>query len=83
MKKKKKLYNEPYIKHGTWGMELTKMTDDIKLAEMAYEAYRNHTGGISLISKQPIPIWEELREDIQNAWVASAIAIRKELHAKN
>lgn len=40
-----------------------------------YEAYRAHTGGISLVSKQPIPEWEALPTEIQEAWIAAADAI--------
>ena len=41
------------------------------LAQLAYEAYRAHTGGISLASGQPIPEWNALKFDIQEAWKAS------------
>lgn len=44
---------------------------------VAYEAYRAHTGGISLASGQPIPEAKDLRPDIQEAWKASAAALRK------
>lgn len=46
-----------------------------EIAEIAYEAYRAHTGGVSLASGQPIPEWEKLRPDIQAAWKASADAL--------
>jgi len=49
------------------------------LAEIAYEAYRDHTGGISLVSKLPIPTWEKLSPEIKAAWEAASIAVRKEL----
>lgn len=39
----------------------------IDLAKIAYEAYRNHTGGKSLVSGSPIPIWENLSQPIQDA----------------
>ena len=35
------------------------------LAQLAYEAYRAHTGGISLASGQPIPEWNALKPEIQ------------------
>ncbi len=41
-------------------------------AKALYEAYRGHTGGVSLASGQPIPEWEALRTDIQAAWGAAA-----------
>ena len=46
-------------------------------AEVAYTAYRDHTGGVSLASGQRIPEWPELRDDIKSAWRASAAALRK------
>ena len=46
-----------------------------RLAKIAYEAYRNHTGGISLVSKLPIPEWEKLNTNIQEAWIAAANAV--------
>lgn len=48
------------------------------LARSAYEAYRNHTGGVSLASGAPIPEWDALPEPIKEAWQASADAIRKQ-----
>ena len=50
-----------------------------KLAEIAYNGYRDHTGGISLASGQPIPEWSSLRPDIQQAWEASAASVSKEI----
>ena len=47
-------------------------------AQVAYEGYRNHTGGKSLATGQPIPEWHELREDIKEAWRASVRAITSE-----
>lgn len=41
------------------------------LPQLAYEAYRAHTGGISLASGQPIPAWAQLKPEIQEAWRAS------------
>jgi hypothetical protein len=46
-------------------------------AQVAYEGYRDHTGGISLASGQAIPEWGALRPDIQAAWCASAHALRE------
>lgn len=43
--------------------------------QIGYEAYRNHTGGISLASGQSIPEWDSLRQDIRDAWDASGAAI--------
>ncbi len=46
---------------------------------IAYSAYREHTGGVSLASGQPIPEWYELREDIKGAWEAAAAAVERQL----
>ncbi len=46
-----------------------------KFARIAYEAYRNHTGGISLATGVKIPEWADLRPDIKAAWMASANAV--------
>lgn len=46
-----------------------------KLAEIAYEAYRSDTGGVSLVSGRAIPAWSELPEPIKKAWGAAATAI--------
>jgi len=41
------------------------------IARRLYEAYRDHTGGVSLASGQPIPTWDDMREDVKDAWRAS------------
>ena len=46
------------------------------LAQLAYEAYRAHTGRISLASGQPIPEWNALKPEIQEAWMASTNSVR-------
>lgn len=46
-------------------------------ARIAYDAYRDHTGGKSLVSGQPIPGWDELPEPIQQAWEAAGSAVRE------
>lgn len=40
----------------------------------AYEAYRNHAGGKSLVSGAALPEWSELPASIQGAWEAAAEA---------
>lgn len=49
------------------------------LGEVGYEAYRADTGGISLVSKQPIPDWVDLSGDIQHAWEAAGSAVENEI----
>lgn len=46
------------------------------LAKIGYEAYRNYTGGLSLVTGAPIPAYEQLPEAIKEAWAAAAVAIR-------
>ncbi len=50
--------------------------DNTELARIAYDAYRDHTGGVSLPTGQPIPQWPQLRPEIQAAWQASADAVK-------
>ena len=47
----------------------------MNFGKIAYMAYRECSGGKSLISGQPIPIWEELPLEIQRAWNAAADAV--------
>jgi hypothetical protein len=47
----------------------------MELEQLAYEAYRAHTGGISLASGQPIPEWSQLKPEIQDAWDSSTAAV--------
>lgn len=44
-------------------------------ARVAYNGYRNYTGGKSLVSNQPIPEWESLNPKIKEAWGAAADAM--------
>lgn len=45
--------------------------------KIAYMAYRDSSGGKSLVSGQPIPAWEELPLRIQESWKAAADAVEK------
>lgn len=40
--------------------------------DLAYTAYRDFAGGVSLATGTPIPEWSGLRENIRQAWEASA-----------
>lgn len=51
----------------------------MRRAKLAYEAYRAHTGGVSLASGQKIPPFDMLRPEIQDAWGASATALDSDL----
>lgn len=53
------------------------MSEEIKtIGQIAYEAYAAHSGGCSLISGEPLPSWDEQREDIRDAWQAAALAVQ-------
>lgn len=43
--------------------------------QVAYNAYRNHTGGKSAVTRRDIPPWANLAPAIQAAWEASAAAV--------
>lgn len=44
-------------------------------AEIAYEAYRAHTGGVSIITNGPIPPFDDLDPRIKAAWAAASMAV--------
>ena len=44
------------------------------LGQVAYEAYRASTGGVSLVSGDRLPSWEDQAPEIQAAWEAGAQA---------
>lgn len=45
------------------------------IGQVAYEAYRAHSDGKSLVSGAPIPQWHDLNGEIQEAWRAAAGAV--------
>jgi hypothetical protein len=47
----------------------------MQLDQLAYEAYRAHTGGVSLATGQPIPEWDALKPEIRAAWRTSTEAV--------
>lgn len=53
--------------------------DDTYLGRVAYEAYRNSSRGVSLVSGQELPSWDDQRDEIQSAWCAAATAVQREL----
>lgn len=56
-------------------MVMSSSREVIKLAAEAYKAYSKHTGGRSLATGDPLPLWEELPIEIQDAWRASTEAV--------
>jgi hypothetical protein len=51
----------------------------LDLGKLGYEAYRKHTGGISLASGQKIPPYDELNDQVRDAWIAAGSAIGLDL----
>lgn len=47
----------------------------IDLGKVAYEAYCQNSGGVSLVSGAKLPVWEELKPEIRSAWDAAAQAV--------
>lgn len=45
-------------------------------AKIAYDAYCEQTGGVSLVSGDRLPEFWSLRPEIQDAWWAAAEAVR-------
>jgi len=45
------------------------------LGKLAYNAYRKHTGGVSLATGQQIPEFEGLNPAIRDAWAVAASAV--------
>ena len=53
------------------------MTQKERYGRIAYDAYVDHTGGVSLVSGALLPPWVKLDPKIQEAWCASAAAVIK------
>lgn len=49
---------------------------DKELGRLAYEAYRETAGGVSLASGDKLPLWIDLTVGMQEAWRAAADAVR-------
>ena len=60
-----------------WSAVNTRQTvkTPVNAAEVAYEAYRAHTGGKSLASGADIPTFRKMRPEIQAAWNAAVAAL--------
>jgi hypothetical protein len=53
-----------------------------ELGLIAYETYWHFAGGKSLITNQPLPMWDHLDRRIQAAWGASAAAVEREIRER-
>ncbi len=51
-------------------------TPERRYGEAAYVAYCERFGNRSAITGEPLPMFDEQRPDIQDAWVAAALAAR-------
>ncbi len=51
------------------------MNDREMFGKIAYEAYCDQTGGVSLVSNAKLPTWEAVPMDIKMAWCESALAV--------
>lgn len=52
------------------------MTDiTVTYGQVAYETYRSHTNGKSIATGDSIPLWDDLDERIQKAWVVAGAAV--------
>ncbi len=52
--------------------------DEYLYAKRAYEAYKKYTGGVSLVSKMPLPKFDDLAREIKEAWRLAADAVLDE-----
>jgi hypothetical protein len=44
----------------------------VSWGKIVYEAYREHTSGVSLVSGEPLPEWNDLPAAIKSAWEYAA-----------
>lgn len=47
------------------------------IGQVAYEAYRERSGGVSLVSGAQLPHWDDLSPVIAEAWEAAAAAVAR------
>jgi hypothetical protein len=45
------------------------------IGKIGYDAYREHSGGVSLVSGEPLPFWDDQSPEIRAAWDAAALAV--------
>lgn len=50
-------------------------SEDYRSGKIAYDAYCEETGGVSLISGDKLPKFEDLKQSIKDAWAAAASAV--------
>ena len=47
------------------------------MAELAYNAYSEAAGGVSLATGDTLPSWDDLSHEIKNAWCVTVIAVTR------
>lgn len=63
-----------YTEYTVWAFNKEELMFK-SLGEIGYEAYRESSGGVSLISGQPIPEFAKLPGSIKVAWEAAGAAV--------
>lgn len=58
------------------GWDTNPVARAMRWGQAAYDAYSAAVGGRSAIDGQPLPAFSNQRADIQDAWVAAALAVR-------
>jgi len=53
----------------------------VSYGQLAYEAYRSSSGGKSLVSGAELPPWDDLPEDIRDAWCDAGHAVAQQADA--
>jgi hypothetical protein len=48
---------------------------DYDNGKTAYEGYIKQSGGVSLVSGDKLPAFENLKQEIKDAWAAAAVAL--------
>lgn len=49
------------------------------LGRIAYEAYRDSTGGVSLVNGDQLPQWEDLTDGVKSGWKCAGLAVAREI----
>jgi hypothetical protein len=53
------------------------MAENMTIGQVAYNAYMDFSGGVSLISGQKLPEWDAQDQHIKAAWEHSALAVSR------
>lgn len=58
--------------HDLWEKHMVEMTE---LAKIAYDAYAESTGGVSAVTGDKLPEFENTSDAVQEAWIAAVDAV--------